>query len=168
MDADREGFLRSYRSLVQIAGRAARHQAGKVILYADEITDSMAKAIKETERRRTIQEEYNRKHNITPKSIKKSVNDVMLTTSIADAGDEHKLEKSELPEYLDELPLEGQLDELVRLMRQAAKNLDFEYAAFLRDQIKQLQDELNLPVDVLKKKKKKAPFKKIKRITRYY
>ena len=167
MDADREGFLRSYRSLIQIAGRAARHEAGTVILYADEITDSMRKAIEETERRRKIQEEYNRKHGITPKSIKKSVESIMLTTAVADARTDESRSREAIPEYVRELPVEGQIEELVRLMQQAAKELNFEYAAFLRDQIKELQKQLGSP-DVLKKKKRRAPFRKLKRLNRFY
>ncbi len=167
MDADREGFLRSYRSLIQIAGRAARHEAGTVILYADEITDSMRKAIEETERRRKIQEEYNRKHGITPKSIKKSVESIMLTTAVADARTDESRSREAIPEYVRELPVEGQIEELVRLMQQAAKELNFEYAAFLRDQIKELQKQLGSP-DVLKRKKRRAPFRKLKRLNRFY
>ncbi|HDG67554.1 MAG TPA: excinuclease ABC subunit B, partial [candidate division Zixibacteria bacterium] len=167
MDADREGFLRSYRSLIQIAGRAARHEAGTVILYADEITDSMRKAIEETERRRKIQEEYNRKHGITPKSIKKSVESIMLTTAVADARTDESRSREAIPEYVRELPVEGQIEELVRFMQQAAKELNFEYAAFLRDQIKELQKQLGSP-DVLKKKKRRAPFRKLKRLNRFY
>ena len=164
MDADKEGFLRSHRSLIQIAGRAARHQAGTVLLYADVITDSMRKAIDETNRRRKIQQEYNEKQNIVPHSIKKSVESIMLTTAVADAREESEEKSEKLPEYMQDLPIESQLDEMLRLMRKAAKELNFEYAAFLRDQIKELQKQLNTPTDVLKKKKRKAPFRKLKRI----
>ncbi len=167
MDADKEGFLRSHRSLIQIAGRAARHEAGTVILYADEVTEAMAKAIAETDRRRKVQEEYNRRHGIKPRSIRKSVRDIMLTTSVADERERSTKDekKPKLPEYIDDLPLEGKIDELVRLMKQAAKELNFEYAAFLRDQIKELQKRLGLPDE---RKKRKAPFRKHKRITRFY
>ncbi len=168
MDADKEGFLRSHRSLIQISGRAARHESGTVLLFADRITDSMAKAIDETDRRRKIQEKYNEKHGIIPKSIKKSVTDIMLTTAVADSRELTQTEEPELPDYLDDLPFEGQLDELVRLMKNAAKELDFEYAAFLRDQIKDLQKEISAPRDVLKKRKRKAPFRKLKKVSRFY
>ena len=169
MDADKEGFLRSHRSLIQIAGRAARHKAGTVLLYADRITEAMKLAIEETERRRKIQEEYNRKHGITPQSIKKSVQSILLTTSVADEKRESEREKRgpSMPDYIDDLPAEAQIQELIRLMKQAAKELNFEYAAFLRDQIKEIQKELNKS-PTSGKKKRKAPFRKLKRITRFY
>ena len=169
MDADKEGFLRSHRSLIQIAGRAARHKAGTVLLYADRITEAMKLAIEETERRRKIQEEYNRKHGITPQSIKKSVQSILLTTSVADERRESEREKRgpSMPDYIDDLPAEAQIQELIRLMKQAAKELNFEYAAFLRDQIKEIQKELNKS-PTSGKKKRKAPFRKLKRITRFY
>ena len=169
MDADKEGFLRSHRSLIQIAGRAARHKAGTVLLYADRITEAMRLAIEETERRRKIQEEYNRKHGITPQSIKKSVQSILLTTSVADERRESEREKRgpSMPDYIDDLPAEAQIQELIRLMKQAAKELNFEYAAFLRDQIKEIQKELNKS-PTSGKKKRRAPFRKLKRITRFY
>ena len=169
MDADKEGFLRSHRSLIQIAGRAARHKAGTVLLYADRITEAMKLAIEETERRRKIQEEYNRKHGITPQSIKKSVQSILLTTSVADERRESEREKRgpSMPDYIDDLPAEAQIQELIRLMKQAAKELNFEYAAFLRDQIKEIQKELNKS-PTSGKKKRRAPFRKLKRITRFY
>jgi len=169
MDADKEGFLRSHRSLIQIAGRAARHKAGTVLLYADRITEAMKLAIEETERRRKIQEEYNRKHGITPQSIKKSVQSILLTTSVADERRESEREKRgpSMPDYIDDLPAEAQIQELIRLMKQAAKELNFEYAAFLRDQIKEIQKELKKS-PTSGKKKRRAPFRKLKRITRFY
>ena len=124
----------------------------------------MRKAIDETDRRREIQEKYNKKHGIVPHSIKKSVESIMLTTAVADSREVHEEKSQNLPEYMEDLPAEGQLDEMLRLMRNAAKELNFEYAAFLRDQIKELQKDLNTPTDVLKKKKRKAPFRKLKRI----
>lgn len=170
MDADKEGFLRSYRSLIQIAGRCARHESATVLLYADHITDSMANAIAETERRRNIQLEYNKAHNITPQGIKKSVEEILLTTAVADAKEQRdEKSKHKIPDYLRGLPIPGQIDELIRIMREAAKALDFEYAAFIRDQIKELRDQLKLPYDPLEgKKTRKAPFKKIKKIGRFY
>ena len=95
LDADKEGFLRSERSLIQTIGRAARNTEGKVIMYADELTDSMEKAISETNRRRKIQEEYNQKHGITPKTIQKSVRDNISMTTVEDISVEYKLEKNE-------------------------------------------------------------------------
>ncbi|MCD6418909.1 excinuclease ABC subunit UvrB [bacterium] len=169
MDADKRGFLRSHRSLIQIAGRAARHSAGTVILYADEITDAMRRAIEETDRRRKIQEEYNKKHNIVPKSIRKSVDSIILTTAVADARESEKEStESKIPKYIDELPIEAKIDELIRLMKKSAKELDFEYAAYLRDQIKQFQEELNIPELRIGKKKRRAPFRKRKKLGKYF
>jgi len=162
MDADKAGFLRSHRSLIQISGRAARHEAGTVLLYADEITEAMRKAIAETDRRRKIQEEYNKAHNITPVSIKKSVEAIMLTTFVADAREkiEQESQSKKLPAYIGDLPIQSKIDELIRLMKQAAKELNFEYAAYLRDQLKELQQQLNLPIN--EKTKRRAPFRKLK------
>jgi len=141
LDADKEGFLRSERSLMQIAGRAARNVAGKVIFYADTITDSMQRTIDETNRRRKIQAEYNRTHNIEPKSIYKSYEQVMSTTQVADAkaerwGDE-KSGGMSLKEWKKLSPLEKEeiLDRLEKEMLEAARKLDFERAAKLRDEI---------------------------------
>ncbi len=169
MDADKRGFLRSHRSLIQISGRAARHSAGTVILYADEITDAMKTAIDETNRRRIIQEKYNREHNITPKSITKSVDSIMLTTTVADTREvEKEVQKPKIPKYIADLPIEGKIDELVRLMKKSAKELDFEYAAYLRDQIKQFQEELNIPQLEGERKKRRAPFRKRRKVGRYF
>ena len=93
LDADKEGFLRSERSLIQTIGRAARNTNGTVIMYADELTDSMEKAITETNRRRKIQEQYNEEHGITPKTIQKSVRDNIAMTMVEDISVEYKLEK---------------------------------------------------------------------------
>ncbi len=136
LDADKEGFLRSARSLIQTAGRAARNRAGEVILYADIITDSIKKAVSETGRRRKIQEEYNRKHGIEPKTIYKSRDEIIKATSFADA-------KTVMPEKTaDEeidavlmLEYEERLRALERLMKKAAKDLNFEKAAELRDEL---------------------------------
>jgi excinuclease ABC subunit B len=154
MDADKEGFLRSYKSLIQVSGRAARHISGKVILYADRMTNSMNLAMTETNRRRKLQLEYNKVHNIIPKTIVKSVDDILKTTGIVG------LKKSEevivdyhTPGYLKQLPEESKIDELMRLMKQASKDLNFEYAAFLRDEIKEI--EKKLPTKVLNKSKRK-------------
>ncbi len=155
MDADREGFLRSYRSLVQVSGRAARNLGGQVILYADKITDSMKAAMDETKHRREVQIAFNKEHNITPKSIVKSLDEIMATTKIADNMRKEDKEEYDKPEYLERLPDGSKVEEMTRLMKQAAKDLNFEYAAFLRDQIKDM--EKNLPVKTLDKKKKNKP-----------
>ncbi|MFP4459110.1 MAG: excinuclease ABC subunit UvrB [Candidatus Zixiibacteriota bacterium] len=155
MDADREGFLRSFRSLVQVSGRAARNIEGTVLLYADKITNSMQAAMDETQRRRKVQIAFNKKHNITPKSIIKSVDEIMQSTKVADSLQREDEKGFKKPDYIDTLPEGGKIDELTRIMKQAAKELNFEYAAFLRDQIKDL--EKNLPVNSLQSKKRKKP-----------
>jgi excinuclease ABC subunit B len=144
LDADKEGFLRAERSLIQTIGRAARHVRGQAILYADNLTDSMAKAIEETERRRAIQLEYNEKHGITPQPIvKKSSNAILSFLEVS-----RRLNATELEtvyEQVEELPLE-QIPELITQlegqMKAAAKNLEFEEAAKYRDRIKHLRDKL--------------------------
>ncbi|MFN6514796.1 MAG: excinuclease ABC subunit UvrB [Nostoc sp. CreGUA01] len=144
MDADKEGFLRAERSLIQTIGRAARHVKGQAILYADNLTDSMIKAIDETDRRRGIQTAYNRLHGITPQPIvKKSSNAILSFLDVS-----RRLNATDLKvvdEHLDELPLE-QIPELISLletqMKEAAKKLEFEEAAKLRDRIKHLRDKM--------------------------
>jgi len=139
LDADREGFLRSERSLIQVMGRAARNVNGKVIMYADTITDSMRKAIEETERRRKIQMEYNRAHGIVPKSIKKSVKEVFqFVEAISEKKTDYKVVSKELS--IEEI--EDLIKELEKEMYEAAAELDFEKAAYLRDQIKELKNEI--------------------------
>lgn len=144
LDADKEGFLRAERSLIQTIGRAARHVSGQAILYADNLTDSMAKAISETERRRTIQLEYNRKHNITPKPIiKRQSNAILQFLEVSRRLTTQELDKAY--EQADDLPLENIPDLIVKLeteMKEAAKQLEFEEAAKLRDRIKHLRDRL--------------------------
>lgn len=136
LDADREGFLRSETSLIQMMGRAARHVEGKVIMYADTITPAMQRAIDETRRRRKIQEDYNRKHGITPRSITKPVYDyIVLPYQVAEKRAEYAPPPSAIP--LDELPLK--IEELEAEMRKAAQRLEFERAAELRDEIKRLR-----------------------------
>ncbi len=134
LDADKEGFLRSERSLIQTIGRAARNAKGKVIMYADEVTPSMESAIKETERRRKIQNDYNIKHGITPKTIIKKVSDII---EISD-----KKSKSGKINYskLSKLEKEKLIKNLNKEMKIAAQMLEFEHAAFLRDEIKKLKD----------------------------
>lgn len=131
LDADKEGFLRSERSLIQTIGRAARNTDGTVIMYADELTDSMEKAISETNRRRKIQEEYNQKHGITPKTIQKSVRDNIAMTTVEDISVEYKLEKNE--------NIQDVITQLTDQMLQYAANMEFEKAAELRDKIKELE-----------------------------
>jgi excinuclease ABC subunit B len=137
LDADREGFLRSETSLVQTAGRAARNKAGEVILYADQVTDSMRRAMQETERRRKLQEEYNKEHGITPQSIVKSREEILKTTAFADSRTPLP-EKQEKLDFLEKLSFEDKIRELQKAMRQAASNLEFERAAFFRDELAKL------------------------------
>lgn len=133
LDADKEGFLRSETSLVQTIGRAARNANGEVIMYADSVTPSMERAITETVRRRGIQEQYNKEHGIIPKTIKKDVRDVLeITKKDTATGKKKKLTKKE-KELL--------IKDLTRQMKEAAKLLEFEHAAYLRDQIEELLDE---------------------------
>lgn len=133
LDADKEGFLRSETSLVQTIGRAARNEHGEVIMYADCVTPSMERAITETLRRRKIQQAYNEAHGITPKTIKKAVRDVIEISSKDITGENNvKLTKRERTVMIDKL---------TREMKEAAKLLEFEHAAFLRDKIKELSDD---------------------------
>ena len=132
LDADKEGFLRSERSLIQTIGRAARNTDGKVIMYADELTDSMEKAIKETNRRRKIQEKYNKEHNITPKTINKAIREsIRATYQVAEDDAEYKIEKGET--------VEETINRLTQEMIKFADELDFENAAKIRDKIKELK-----------------------------
>ena len=132
LDADKEGFLRSERSLIQTIGRAARNTDGKVIMYADELTDSMEKAIKETNRRREIQEKYNKEHNITPKTINKAIREsIRATYQVAEDSTEYKMEAGET--------LQQTIDRLTQEMIKFANELDFENAAKIRDKIKELK-----------------------------
>ena len=132
LDADKEGFLRSERSLIQTIGRAARNTDGKVIMYADELTDSMEKAIKETNRRREIQEKYNKEHNITPKTINKAIREsIRATYQVAEDDADYKIEKGET--------VEERINRLTQEMIKFADELDFENAAKIRDKIKELK-----------------------------
>ncbi len=135
LDADKEGFLRSESALIQTIGRAARHVEGKVIMYADFITESMEKAIFETNRRREIQKEYNAKHNITPTSIKKEVG-AGLRAIIPEKEQETKLDIKRIPK--DELP--ALIKQLTSEMQLAAANLEFERAALLRDEVEKIKE----------------------------
>jgi excinuclease ABC subunit B len=136
LDADKEGFLRDERSLIQTIGRAARNAQGKAIMYADRITGSMARCIEETNRRREIQKRYNEEHGIIPQTIIKSVEEVTLSTRVADARSEAPGRVAEpKPSYAAEVDLEEWIKILEHQMREAAAVLDFERAALLRDQI---------------------------------
>ena len=132
MDADKQGFLRSERSLIQTIGRAARNANGRVIMYADYISDAMDKAIKETERRRTIQDKYNKEHNITPKTIIKEIHEVISNTDTRNEEKKQKLSKKEKKDLMINVENE---------MKEAAKNLDFERAMELRDILFELKSE---------------------------
>ncbi len=143
LDADKEGFLRSEVSLLQIAGRAARNVNGKVILYADSMTKSMQKTIDETNRRRKKQLQYNEEHDITPKTIYKTVEEILKTTSVADSHSRYKTKKQIRQfDYVDRLTGLQLIAQLETEMKKAAKNLEFEKAAKLRDEIKQLKDKI--------------------------
>ena len=150
MDADKEGFLRSDTSMIQTIGRAARNVNGRVIMYADKVTGSMQRAIEETDRRRNVQIEYNLKNNITPLSIKKSVNEIMKQTDVAKRSKanilkeklyEEKLHLDPILLSMSKKDLEFQLKMMHKDMLQAAKDLDFATAAKLRDTIKMLEEE---------------------------
>jgi excinuclease ABC subunit B len=138
LDADKEGFLRSERSLIQTAGRSARHLDGRVILYADEITGSMRRAIEETKRRREKQLAYNEAHGIVPRGIEKSLEDIMLTTAVADVRGKEEDAGDELARALAGADTEDMIQALTREMKKAAAALEFERAASLRDKIKEL------------------------------
>ena len=140
LDADKEGFLRSETSLIQTIGRAARNSEGHVIMYADNITDSMRVAMEETERRRKIQQQYNEEHGITPQTIQKSVRD-LISISRKVAREEQRFEKD--PESMNRKELEKLIGEVKRKMERAAADLDFENAAQLRDQMIELKKLLN-------------------------
>ena len=139
LDADKEGFLRSETSLIQTIGRAARNSEGHVIMYADVMTDSMRNAIEETNRRRELQEAYNKEHGITPTTIKKAVRD-LIAVSKAVAETEVKLKKD--PESMSKKELKNLISQLEKQMRQAAADLNFEQAAELRDKMIELKKNL--------------------------
>lgn len=139
LDADKEGFLRSETSLIQTVGRAARNAEGHVIMYADTMTDSMKAAIEETKRRRQVQMEYNEKHGITPKTIHKSVRD-LISISKKVSSEEMKLEKD--PESMSEKELQAAIKDINKKMKKAAAELNFEVAAELRDQLIEFKKKL--------------------------
>ncbi|MCK4689654.1 MAG: excinuclease ABC subunit UvrB [Candidatus Marinimicrobia bacterium] len=139
LNADKEGFLRSERSLMQVSGRAARNINGKVIFYADDVTGSMLKVMNEVGRRREVQNKYNEEHNISPKTIYKSVAEVMSTTTVADSKPAEMLKRGEISDrYRDKLDKFEMIDLLNREMMKAAESLEFEKAAELRDEIMRL------------------------------
>jgi excinuclease ABC subunit B len=139
LDADKEGFLRDARSLIQTIGRAARNVEGRAIMYADRVTASMARCIDETSRRREIQIEHNRVHGITPETIRKSIEEIEFSTRVADA----RLTPAKVAEpsttYADEVNLEEYVKILESEMAEAAAALDYERAALLRDQLFELR-----------------------------
>jgi len=145
IDADKEGFLRSEQALIQTIGRVARHSEGRVIMYADHMTESMRSAISETERRRKIQEKYNKDHGIIPKTITKALHNRMVEKEEKKAEKEFDLENIP-PDEIDRL-----ISELRKKMDRAAASLEFEQAAGIRDDIRRIREK----VDVMKEKKRK-------------
>ena len=145
IDADKEGFLRSKSSLMQVAGRAARNADGRVILYADRISEAMNYLIQESKRRRKIQQEYNKKHNIRPATVEKSTKDILGTTSVADSisHDEEMVYKTKRGDDFSKMDKKLALDMMRQEMLESAERLDFERAAKLRDEIKKLEQELS-------------------------
>jgi excinuclease ABC subunit B len=146
LDADKEGFLRAQRSLIQTIGRAARHVSGVALLYADTLTDSMEKAIGETERRRAIQQAYNEEHGITPQPAgRRGGNSILAFLEVSRRLNDDQLQQASEQAQNDQVPLES-LPELITQMedrmKAAAARLDFEEAAQLRDRIKQLRQKL--------------------------
>ena len=147
LDADKEGFLRSERSLIQTIGRAARNTEGRVIMYADELTESMEKAISETNRRRGLQEKYNKDNNITPQTIKKSVRELIKATIVEDIQNKYDIGKDE--------SIEDIISKLTDEMLKYARNMEFEKAAELRDKIKELENMNTQEADMYNSKIKK-------------
>ena len=140
LDADKEGFLRSETSLIQTVGRAARNSQGRVIMYADNMTDSMSRAIYETNRRRAIQQKYNEEHGITPTTIQKKVRELIRISKKADK-DFYKMDKD--PESMNKKELEAVIKKVTKDMHTAAAELNFELAAELRDNLLELKKQLN-------------------------
>ncbi|MGQ0813548.1 MAG: excinuclease ABC subunit UvrB, partial [Gemmatimonadota bacterium] len=151
LDADKEGFLRDARSLIQTIGRAARNVNGKAIMYADRMTRSMTACIEETNRRREIQRQYNEQHNITPQTIIKTIEELMLSTQVADARDNIPARMARVAEpkakYADEVNLEEWAKILEQQMRDASAKLDFERAALLRDELLEIRVKLGQPAE---------------------
>jgi len=145
LDADKEGFLRSRSSLIQVSGRTARNVNGKVIFYGDRVTDSMQYVIDETDRRRKLQAEYNKKYNIQPKTIYKSLEEIKLSTTVADkSGDKYEEEKVVIDDStLDGMESKDTLERLKRKMLKCARDLQFEQAASLRDKIRKIEKSVS-------------------------
>jgi excinuclease ABC subunit B len=141
LDADKEGFLRSAGSLIQTMGRAARHVEGRAILYADRITDSMRRAMDETDRRRVIQRAYNEENGITPQSIINKMDMGLAAILKAEYGDVAEEETAALPDLASQADLDSYIAKLETEMREAAKKFEFERAAKLRDSIKELREK---------------------------
>ena len=159
LDADKEGFLRSERSLIQTMGRAARHIHGRVIMYAGEITGSMKRAIEETNRRRNLQLAYNEAHGIEPRSIRKSAEEILLATSVADKRLREPAwitADGGRPSYIQEVDLETRIKVIESEMKEAARQLDFERAALLRDQLFECRARLEGKKTGGKKRKQKV------------
>jgi excinuclease ABC subunit B len=141
LDADKEGFLRSAGSLIQTMGRAARHIEGRAILYAEKITDSMRRAMGETDRRRAVQRAYNEENGITPQSIINSIDMGLAQILKAEYGDLEVEQAAGLPELTSQAQLDAYITTLETEMREAAKKFEFEKAAKLRDSIKELREQ---------------------------
>jgi excinuclease ABC subunit B len=141
LDADKEGFLRSSGSLIQTIGRAARNVNGRAILYADKMTDSMRRAIDETNRRREIQQAYNEENGITPQSVVSSMDMGLAQILKAEYADISEEEVAGVPEFTSQADVDAFLAKLEAEMRESAKKFEFEKAATLRDQIKELRDK---------------------------
>jgi len=151
LDADKEGFLRAERSLIQTIGRAARNAEGKVIMYADTVTGSMERAIAETNRRRDIQQKYNEEHGIVPKTIVKGIRDLIEIER--DDSATKKLESKKMnPSKMSKSEIEKLIDDLTKKMREASRRLEFEEAAFIRDKIGELRAELEKNSRIKKRK----------------
>ena len=143
LDADKEGFLRSARSLMQVAGRASRNVNGRVIFYGDKVSNSMKSVIEESDRWRNIQIAHNKKFGIIPKTVKKTTDDVLLSTSVADTRKINDLPKTSYElDVLSSLDLDIALDIMTNEMLEAADNHDFEKAAIIRDEIENLQTKM--------------------------
>ncbi len=143
LDADKEGFLRDHRSLIQTIGRAARNVRGKAIMYADRVTRSMKACIEETNRRREIQLDFNREHGITPRTVEKSVTEIEFSTRVADVRQRQPAKVAEArTTYADEVNLEEYIKIVEQEMAAAAEAMDFERAALLRDQVFELRAQV--------------------------
>ena len=138
LDADKEGFLRAERSLIQTIGRAARNAEGKVIMYADKMTGSMERAIGETNRRRAVQQKFNQEHGIIPKTVKKDIRDII---EISRSDEKASAKKSKTQKKMSAAEREKLIAELTKQMKDASRRLEFEQAAFIRDKIKELREQ---------------------------